>query len=92
MFKLLDKKIITIFRSFFLLNWPYELEKPQYCPHPQKSYLFQYSLIAAYLDPRDEDEWVRLADLTMEQNNVDQAIKCYTNGMYHVIISRCMTK
>ena len=24
MFKLMDKKIITIVRKFFLLNWPYE--------------------------------------------------------------------
>ena len=24
MFKLMDKKIITILRKFFVLNWPYE--------------------------------------------------------------------
>ena len=41
---------------------------------------FKFSLIAAYLDPRDEEEWVRLADMSLEHNDPNQAIKCYSNG------------
>ena len=47
--------------------------------------VFQFSLIAAYLDPRDEAEWVRLADLSVEQFDVSQAIKCYSNGKVQIL-------
>jgi len=42
--------------------------------------LFQYSLIAAYLDPTDNEEWGRLAKMCLEQDDMNQAIKCYTRG------------
>ena len=41
---------------------------------------FQFALIAAYLDPRDEEEWARLAEMCVEQNDLNQATKCYSNG------------
>ncbi|KAJ8306506.1 hypothetical protein KUTeg_017051 [Tegillarca granosa] len=41
----------------------------------------QFYLIAAYLDPSDAEEWVRLAELSLEQNDVNQAIKCYTHAI-----------
>ena len=47
--------------------------------------LFQFALIGAYLDPSDDDEWVRLADLSVEHNNVNQAVKCYTNGKFQFL-------
>lgn len=42
--------------------------------------MLQYALIAAYLAPHDSEEWSRLAELCLEQNDVGQAIKCYTQG------------
>ena len=41
---------------------------------------FQFSLIAAYLKPTDADAWVRLAEMSLEKNDVNQGIKCYTHG------------
>lgn len=45
----------------------------------QKS--LQYFLIAAYLDPWDCEEWARLADICLEQSDVNQAIKCYSRAI-----------
>lgn len=40
----------------------------------------QFGLIAAHLNPSDCEEWVKLADMSLEQDNVKQAIICYTKG------------
>ncbi len=42
----------------------------------------QFGLIAAHLNPSDCEEWVKLADMSLEQDNVKQAIICYTKGLY----------
>ena len=51
MFKLMDKKIITILRKFFVLNWPYESIRCQnnlftfnYCKLQNKSVISVLSL------------------------------------------------
>lgn len=41
------------------------------CDH-EKAY--QYNLIAAYLSPSDEDQWVKVADMAVELENYKQAI------------------
>ena len=41
---------------------------------------FQFSLIAAHLNPSDSEEWVRLAEMSLEADNVRQAISCYDKG------------
>ncbi|KAK3611997.1 hypothetical protein CHS0354_011657 [Potamilus streckersoni] len=41
----------------------------------------QYFLIAAYLNPRDSEEWARLAELALELNDVNQAVMCYSNAI-----------
>ncbi|XP_066517872.1 general transcription factor 3C polypeptide 3 [Hoplias malabaricus] len=41
----------------------------------------QFGLIAAHLNPSDCEEWVKLADLSLEQDNVKQAIICYTKAI-----------
>lgn len=56
----------------------------------------QFGLIAAHLNPSDCEEWIRLADMSLEQDNVRQAIICYTKGelspslpvphLYHCLI------
>uniref|UniRef100_A0A673KXN3 General transcription factor 3C polypeptide 3-like n=1 Tax=Sinocyclocheilus rhinocerous TaxID=307959 RepID=A0A673KXN3_9TELE len=41
----------------------------------------QFGLIAAHLNPSDYEEWVKLADMSLEQDNVKQAIICYTKAI-----------
>lgn len=40
----------------------------------------QFGLIAAHLNPSDCDEWLKLADMSLEQENIKQAIICYSKG------------
>lgn len=41
----------------------------------------QFALIAAYLSPRDADQWVRLANLSLENNDIKQAVTCYSKAI-----------
>ncbi|KAF8792143.1 General transcription factor 3C polypeptide 3 like protein [Argiope bruennichi] len=45
---------------------------------------FQWYLVAAFLNPSDTDEWIRLAELSLEQNEIQQAIGCYTRAIRNV--------
>lgn len=40
----------------------------------------QFGLIAAHLNPSDPEEWVKLAEMSLEQDNIKQAIFCYSKG------------
>lgn len=40
----------------------------------------QFGLIAAHLNPSDSEEWIRLAEMSLQQDNIRQAILCYTKG------------
>lgn len=40
----------------------------------------QFGLIAAHLNPSDCEEWIRLAEMSLEQDNIQQAIICYSKG------------
>ncbi|KAL7991542.1 hypothetical protein Chor_015798 [Crotalus horridus] len=40
----------------------------------------QFELIAAHLNPSDTEEWVRLAEMSLEQDNIKQAVFCYSKG------------
>lgn len=42
----------------------------------------QFGLIAAHLNPSDCEEWIKLAEMSLEQDNIRQAIVCYTKGRY----------
>lgn len=42
----------------------------------------QFGLIAAHLNPSDCEEWVKLADMSLEQDNIKQAIICYSKGQW----------
>ncbi|XP_051173690.1 general transcription factor 3C polypeptide 3-like isoform X1 [Leptopilina boulardi] len=46
---------------------------------PEKS--LQFALIAAHLSPKDADQWIRLANLSIETNNIKQAITCYSKAI-----------
>ncbi|GAA6078602.1 general transcription factor 3C polypeptide 3 isoform X3, partial [Tachysurus ichikawai] len=41
----------------------------------------QFGLIAAHLNPSDCDEWLKLADMSLEQENIKQAIICYSKAI-----------
>uniref|UniRef100_A0A1A8N1X5 General transcription factor IIIC, polypeptide 3 n=2 Tax=Nothobranchius pienaari TaxID=704102 RepID=A0A1A8N1X5_9TELE len=41
----------------------------------------QFGLIAAHLNPSDCEEWIRLAEMSLEQDNVRQAIICYSKAI-----------
>ncbi|XP_021179650.2 general transcription factor 3C polypeptide 3 isoform X1 [Fundulus heteroclitus] len=41
----------------------------------------QFGLIAAHLNPSDCEEWIRLAELSLEQDNIRQAIICYSKAI-----------
>ncbi|XP_056157326.1 general transcription factor 3C polypeptide 3 [Lampris incognitus] len=41
----------------------------------------QFGLIAAHLNPSDCDEWVKLAEISLERGNVRQAVVCYSKAI-----------
>ncbi|OCT86295.1 hypothetical protein XELAEV_18019987mg [Xenopus laevis] len=41
----------------------------------------QFELIAAHLNPSNTEEWVRLAEMSLEQDNIKQAIFCYGKAL-----------
>uniref|UniRef100_A0A8C5S9J3 Ral transcription factor IIIC subunit 3 n=1 Tax=Laticauda laticaudata TaxID=8630 RepID=A0A8C5S9J3_LATLA len=41
----------------------------------------QFELIAAHLNPSDTEEWVRLAEMSLEQDNIKQAVFCYSKAL-----------
>ncbi|KAM6945794.1 general transcription factor 3C polypeptide 3 [Aplochiton taeniatus] len=43
----------------------------------------QFGLIAAHLNPSDCEEWAKLAEMSLEQGNVRQAIVCYGKAIKH---------
>lgn len=46
---------------------------------PEKS--LQFALIAAHLSPKDADQWIRLANLSLESGDMKQAITCYSKAI-----------
>ncbi|XP_015439993.1 PREDICTED: general transcription factor 3C polypeptide 3 [Dufourea novaeangliae] len=46
---------------------------------PEKS--LQFALIAAHLSPKDSDQWVRLANMSLEAGDIKQAITCYNKAI-----------
>ena len=47
-------------------------------------FIIQYWLIGAYMDGSDVTEWQRLAELCVELGNIDQAIRCYSQGIHNI--------
>ncbi|XP_028985790.1 general transcription factor 3C polypeptide 3 [Betta splendens] len=41
----------------------------------------QFGLIAAHLNPSNCEEWIRLAEMSLEQDNIRQAIVCYSKAI-----------
>ncbi|XP_025602631.2 general transcription factor 3C polypeptide 3 isoform X5 [Athalia rosae] len=49
--------------------------------HDQPEKSLQFALIAAHLSPKDADQWIRLANLSLESGNVKQTITCYSKAI-----------
>ncbi|KAM9836216.1 general transcription factor 3C polypeptide 3 [Aulostomus maculatus] len=41
----------------------------------------QFRLIAAHLNPSDCEEWIKLAEMSLEQDNIRQAVVCYSKAI-----------
>ncbi|XP_067129558.1 general transcription factor 3C polypeptide 3 [Centruroides vittatus] len=56
---------------------------------------FQFSLIGAYLNPSDSDEWNKLAEMALEQGKIKDAITYYSHAIkydpenIHYLWERC---
>ena len=42
--------------------------------------LCQFALIAAHLQPRDSQQWIKTAELAEQRGDLRVAVKCYTKG------------
>ncbi|XP_071954105.1 general transcription factor 3C polypeptide 3-like [Antedon mediterranea] len=60
---------------------PYQLLGMMYEDQGDNEKALQFLLIAAHLNPKDTDEWVKLAEMCLEQNSIKQAINCYTTAL-----------
>ncbi|KAL1380810.1 hypothetical protein pipiens_013912 [Culex pipiens pipiens] len=58
---------------FITLAQIYETEDPEK--------FLQFSLIAAHLNPSDVEQWVRIAEISEERGNLDQALTCYSRAI-----------
>ncbi|XP_034933686.1 general transcription factor 3C polypeptide 3-like isoform X2 [Chelonus insularis] len=46
---------------------------------PEKA--LQFSLIAAHLNPKDVDQWIKLANISLDSGDIKQAITCYSKAI-----------
>ena len=71
--KIIYRQVPRAPEPFQTLSEIYEIDQPE------KS--LQFALIAAHLSPRDADQWLRLANLSLESGNIKQAITCYSKAI-----------
>lgn len=77
--ELAEKVCLEIIRQVPLAPEPFLTLAQIHDSNPDK-YL-QFSLIAAHLNPADSEQWVRIAQFYIEQNDVRRAINCYTKAI-----------
>ncbi|CAG9796410.1 unnamed protein product [Diatraea saccharalis] len=58
---------------------PYQTLAQIYEDDPEKS--LQFSLLAAHLNPSDANEWLRLAAISKQRNDIKQEMICYTQAI-----------
>lgn len=76
---LAEKICLEIIRQVPLAPEPFLTLAQIHDSNPEK-YL-QFSLIAAHLNPADSEQWVRIAQFCIEQNDIKRAINCYTKAI-----------
>ncbi|XP_058053221.1 general transcription factor 3C polypeptide 3 [Anopheles bellator] len=67
------RQVPLAYEPFITLAQIYEADDPE-------QYL-ECSLIAAHLNPSDIEHWVRVAEISIERGNIEQAQKCYTRAI-----------
>lgn len=73
--ELAEKVCLEIIRQVPLAPEPFQTLANIYESNPDK--YMQFSLIAAHLNPSETEQWKRIAQLSIEQGNIKQAINCY---------------
>lgn len=76
---LAEKVCLEIIRQVPLAHEPFLTLAQIYESNPEK--YMQFSLIAAHLNPGDIEQWIRIAQLSVEQGNIKQAINCYMKAI-----------
>jgi general transcription factor 3C polypeptide 3 (transcription factor C subunit 4) len=69
----LDRQVPNAPEPFHTLSMIYENDQPDKA--------LQFALIAAHLSPRDSEQWVRLANSSLESENLRQALTCYSKAI-----------
>lgn len=77
--ELAEKVCLEIIRQVPLAPEPYVTLAQIHENDPEKC--LQFSLIAAHLNPTNSEQWIRVAQSCLEQDNVRQAINCYTKAI-----------
>lgn len=76
---LAEKVCLEIIRQVPLASEPFLTLAQIHDSNPEK-YL-QFSLIAAHLNPADSEQWIRIAQFCVEQNDIKRAINCFTKAI-----------
>lgn len=77
--ELAEKVCLEIIRQVPLAPEPYVTLAQIHESDPEKC--LQFSLIAAHLNPTNSEQWIRVAQSCLEQDNIRQAINCYTKAI-----------
>ncbi|XP_030611893.1 general transcription factor 3C polypeptide 3 isoform X2 [Archocentrus centrarchus] len=72
---------MEIIRQAPLAYEPFSTLAMIYEDEEDMSKALQFGLIAAHLNPSDCEEWIRLAEMSLEQDNIRQAIICYSKAI-----------
>uniref|UniRef100_A0A8P4G048 General transcription factor 3C polypeptide 3 n=1 Tax=Dicentrarchus labrax TaxID=13489 RepID=A0A8P4G048_DICLA len=72
---------MEIIRQAPLAYEPFSTLAMIYEDDEEREKALQFGLIAAHLNPSDCEEWIRLAEMSLEQDNIRQAIVCYTKAI-----------
>lgn len=75
--------MLPLFPSAPLAYEPFSTLAMIYEDNEDMNKALQFGLIAAHLNPSDCEEWIRMAEMSLEQDNIRQAIICYSKGHVH---------
>lgn len=78
--KLAEKVCLEIIREVPLAPEPF-LTLAQIYETKDIDKFLQFSLIAAHLNPSEVDQWIRIAEISVDQGNIRQAISCYNKAI-----------
>lgn len=72
---------LEIIRQVPTSSEPYQTLAELYEERGMKEKSLQFAVIAALLSPRDPEQWIHLGERSIQQNNIQQAITCYTKAV-----------